>query len=163
MGAFLAPFFMIKISISNCQKDLKISSKQVKFLFKTLIDFKKIKVNELEVHFITDKKMKLQHQLLFQDPSSTDCITCPIDDPYEEGIDYCVLGSCFICPKTAILYAQKKNLDPYEETSLYCVHCFLHLIGYDDINPSAKRVMRSQEKACMGILKEKNALLKMVP
>ena len=150
---------MTKISVSDSQKDLKISKNQVKLLFQTLIEFKKLKIDELEVSFITDAKMKKQHQLLFDDPSSTDCITCPIDDPYDQELDYCVLGSCFICPKTAINYAQDKKLDPYEETTLYCVHCFLHLIGYDDIEPSERKKMRSQEKVCMKVLKEKNALL----
>ncbi|NBO23860.1 MAG: hypothetical protein EBU93_01265, partial [Chlamydiae bacterium] len=69
---------MTQISIFNQQKDLKIPSKDVKNLFNTLISFKKLSIQELEVHFITDKAMKARHQEIFSDPTSTDCITCPI-------------------------------------------------------------------------------------
>jgi probable rRNA maturation factor len=150
---------MTQISIFNQQKDLKIPSKDVKNLFNTLISFKKLSIQELEVHFITDKAMKARHQEIFSDPTSTDCITCPIDDPYDKTNPYCVLGSCFICPKTAINYAQAHEKDPYLELSLYCVHCFLHLIGYDDIDPKERKKMRNQEKICMNHLIEKKATL----
>jgi probable rRNA maturation factor len=154
---------MTKIFVNNSQKNLKISKNQVRKVFEILIEFKNISVDELEVNFITDAAMKKQHQILFQDPSSTDCITCPIDDPYEKDLDYCVLGSCFICPKTAIEHVKKKQLDPYREVTLYCVHCFLHLIGYDDIDPKARAQMRRQEKVCLKALDEKNAILTGTP
>lgn len=150
---------MTHISVGNFQKDLKISKKTVKALFQSLIDFKNLSVDELEVNFITDKAMRIKHDELFSDPSPTDCITCPIDDPYDSTEGYCVLGSCFICPKTAINYSATEVKDPYEELSLYCVHCFLHLIGYDDIEPSERKKMRSQEKICMEHLKKKGLLI----
>jgi probable rRNA maturation factor len=151
---------MTTISILNSQKDLKVSKKEVKHLFQLLIAYKKIQVDELEVSFITDSAMKKKHQELFDDPSSTDCITCPIDDPYEENLAYCVLGSCFICPKTAIKFASEHKKDPYEELTLYCVHCFLHLIGYDDIDPIMRKKMRAQERSCLAFLKKEGAYLK---
>lgn len=150
---------MTKIFVNNSQKDLKISKTQVKKVFEILIRLKNLTVDELEINFISDSEMKKQHEILFQDPSSTDCITCPIDDPYEEDLDYCVLGSCFICPNTAVEHVKKKQLDPYREVTLYCVHCFLHLIGYDDINPKDRAQMRRQERICLKALDEKNAIL----
>lgn len=152
----------MKISIINRQKDLPVDPKQVKTLFQNLISYKKLKVDELEVHFVSDRKMKKEHLLLFDDPSSTDCITCPVDDPYALDSDYCVLGSCLICPKTAIEYAKAHNKDVYLELSLYCVHCFLHLIGFDDIDPCERKKMRAQEKRCLAYLTKMNALLKAV-
>lgn len=150
---------MTKIFVNNDQKDLKIVKNQVKKIFLTLIELKKISVDEVEVNFISDDEMKKQHEILFQDPSSTDCITCPIDDPYDDSSNYCVLGSCFICPKTAIEHAHKNNLDPYREVTLYCVHCFLHFIGYDDTEPKARAAMRRQEKICLKALDQKKAIL----
>lgn len=152
----------MNITVINRQKDLSIDSKQVVNLFTHLIAYKKLKVDELEVHFVTDSRMKKEHRVLFDDPSSTDCITCPMDDPYDADLDYCVLGSCLICPKTAVIYAKENAYDVYNELSLYCVHCFLHLIGFDDIEPEDRKKMRAQEKRCLAYLSKHNALLKAV-
>ena len=151
---------MTKFNIFNSQKDIKIAKQDVKDLFSVLIDYKKISVDEIEINFVSDKIMKKKHQELFKDPTSTDCITCPIDDPFDKTNSYCFLGSCYICPKTALDYSATKELDPYEELTLYCVHCFLHLLGYDDIDPKERKKMRSQEKKCLSILKQKNAYIK---
>ena len=39
--------------------------------------------------------------------------------------------------------------DPYGEVTLYIVHGFLHLLGYDDIEESDEKEMRSEEKNCI--------------
>ncbi len=145
-------------TITNQQKDLKISKKRVRSLFQGLIEFKKLSINEIEVHFITDRAMKKKHLELFSDPSSTDCITIPID-PIDSQDGYCLLGACYICPKTALNYATLHNINPYQELSLYCVHCFLHLIGYDDIEKSDRIKMRKAEKLCLDYLDSKQLLL----
>ena len=152
---------MTIFNIYNTQKDLKISKQEVKNLFSILIAYKKISVDEIEINFVTDKMMRKKHQEIFEDPTSTDCITCPIDDPFDKENPYCFLGTCYICPKTALEYAKTKNTDPYEELTLYCVHCFLHLLGYDDIDPKERKKMRAQEKICLNILREKNSYLKL--
>jgi probable rRNA maturation factor len=148
------------ISIKNDQRDISFKASSIRDIFEALLIFKKIKVDELSVHFVTDAKMKKLHLTHFNDPSSTDCITFPIDDPKDNTVEYCVLGECFICPKTAATYASLRQASPYEELTLYCVHCFLHLLGYDDTNPSVKKTMRRQEKLCMEYLRKQNLILK---
>ncbi len=44
------------------------------------------------------------------------------------------------------------------ELTLYVVHGWLHLAGYDDLQPAKKRRMRAAEKRAMGLLRSKNAL-----
>ncbi len=61
------------------------------------------------------------------------------------------LGDIFICPLAAQRFDPAR---PYEETLLYLIHGILHLIGYDDIEPNAKRSMRKMEKKCMDHLKQ---------
>lgn len=150
----------MKISVTNSQKDLLIDKQQVKNLFTLLLSYKRLHIDAMEVHFVTDRRMKKEHADLFGDPSSTDCMTCPIDDPYAPDSDYCFLGSCLICPRTALNYASSTGKDPYEELSLYCVHCFLHLIGYEDNAPQPRKNMRSQERVLMRHLRNHQALLK---
>lgn len=106
---------------------------------------------EVAIYFVPEKKICQLHDQFFQDPSTTDCISFPIDEEY--------LGEVFVCPATAIKYSAKNELDPYEEASLYVVHGLLHLMGYDDLTPKEKANMRKKEKSCMNHLKKHNELL----
>lgn len=80
------------------------------------------------------RKISLLHKQFFNDPFVTDCITFPIDSDY--------LGEIFICPQVAYDYNPKK---PYVETSLYIIHAILHLLGYDDLEESQRKIMHKEQ------------------
>lgn len=116
-----------------------------------------IRWDEVSIHFVTNRKLCKLHEEFFNDPSPTDCISFPIDGDGKS--DYRVLGEVFVCPKTAIEYAKKKQKDPYAETTLYVVHGLLHLLGYDDIHPKDRALMRRKERECMEHLRQEDLLL----
>jgi len=149
----------MKISITNSQKDLPL--KQLK---KTILDIVP-KIIELEMQlqdptlttqqvgefwsevsfqFVGEKKIAQLHNAFFNDPTVTDCITFPVDK--KEAVPPRVLGEVFVCPKVALDYAKRHGVDPYRETVLYIVHGLLHLLGYDDLKPSERKVMRRKER-----------------
>lgn len=142
----------LRVNIQNRQKDLSIPKLRAKEILEVLIQFLKISCEEISLYFVTEKEISSLHEQFFDDPTPTDCIAFPIDEKY--------LGDLFVCPKTAIAYAKKKDLDPYTETLLYVVHSFLHLCGYCDLTPQKRRDMRKMEKKCMDHLREKNLQLK---
>lgn len=74
-------------------------------------------------------------------------------------LDEIHLGEVFVCPKTAIEYADEKKLPVYEELSLYVVHGLLHCLGYDDLEPAERRIMRKKEKSCMDLIRTKDLIL----
>ncbi|MCX6989555.1 MAG: rRNA maturation RNase YbeY [Chlamydiae bacterium] len=147
----------MQIYFKNSQKDLKVPSSSVKKLIHSLLKKLKVECDEISLHFVTTRKISELHADFFNDPSTTDCITFPIDD--DSNSYYRVLGEIFVCPKTALTYAQKKGRDPYEETTLYVVHGILHLLGFDDIDPKDRTQMRKKERACMTYLKKESLLL----
>ena len=106
-----------------------------------VLDHLKVSPEEIAIYFVSEKKICQLHEQFFQDPTPTDCISFPLDENY--------LGDIFVCPATALSYAAKNNLDPQEETVLYIVHGILHLLGYDDLEVKARRLMRKKEKSCM--------------
>lgn len=108
------------------------------------------------MHLVDEDKIRRLHKKHFDDPSITDCITLPIDEP---GPDCEILGEIFVCPKTAISYAKAHGLDPHTECTLYIVHGFLHLIGYDDIDDDDEEIMRKKEKELMNHLSKHNLIL----
>ncbi|MBX7065910.1 MAG: rRNA maturation RNase YbeY [Parachlamydiales bacterium] len=129
------------ISVYNSQKDLPIRKDCAKVLVDAVLSFLNIPFEEIAIYFVTEKKICELHDEFFQDPSSTDCISFPLDEKH--------LGEIFVCPKVAIQYAEKRGIDPYRETALYVIHGILHLIGYDDLEKKAKEAMRKKEKSCM--------------
>lgn len=144
--------FSVIIRIFNRQKDLKIDKSSARALVASVLAHLGVKTEEISLYFVDQKKICQLHATYFQDPTPTDCISFPLDEE--------ILGEIFICPSVALEYARRKNLDPYQETSLYVIHGLLHLIGYDDLEPKARRIMRKKEKSCMRhINKEKIGLI----
>lgn len=148
----------MKVSVYNCQKDLKVSALSIKNTVKHALEFHQIHCDEIAVHLITDRAMRKLHQEFFNDPTPTDCISFPYEK--EDNSGYFFLGEVFICPKTAFHYvAEQGSGDIYGEVTLYCVHGILHLLGYDDMNSSDRKVMRAKEKELMDFLTKKTRLL----
>lgn len=139
------------ITVHNKQKDLSLSPSQAKKILLTLLKELHVYTNEIIVHFVNETKIAQIHGDFFSDPTPTDCMSFPMDPPRKESTEneHHILGEIFVCPKVAIEYAEKNQLDPYIETSLYMIHGFLHLLGYDDLEPIARKKMRSMEKKCL--------------
>ncbi len=131
----------MKIHIYNQQKNLSIQKPSVRKLVLALLAHLNATCEEISIYFVSEKKISRLHEQFFNDPTPTDCISFPIDAQF--------LGEIFVCPATAIAYAEKQDLDPYEETALYIVHGILHLLGFDDLEEKARRTMRKKEKSCM--------------
>jgi probable rRNA maturation factor len=142
----------MNIYISNKQQDLSINKALIQNIIKKLSLFHKTSFDEVSFHFVSPNKIKSLHQQLFNNPTVTDCITCPIDPPNQKP--YCLLGEVFVCPQVAISYAKEHNLDANEELILYVIHGFLHLIGYDDMNEKDEKLMRKMERESIEHLKQ---------
>jgi probable rRNA maturation factor len=132
---------LLKINIYNRQKALPLSPSSVKKAAVALLKFLDVSCDEISFYFVTEEKIAKLHAEHFNDPTPTDCITFPLDASY--------LGDLFICPAVAIKYAEKRNLDPFQETLLYMVHGLLHLLNFDDLEPKQRSSMRKKEKSCM--------------
>ncbi len=142
----------MNITISNSQKDLPLKglSSTIKAIVNEVLTLEKMPFSSLSIVFVGDAFMRKLHDQFFQDPTSTDVITFPL----QEGE-----GELYICPETAISYAKKHRKEPYEELTLYLVHGLLHLVGLDDIDPKARKKMRKSEKKHMSNLRKKGLIL----
>lgn len=144
------------VNIFDQQSALKVSHPRLEEAVKTVLAEEGWVCDEVTIHLVKTSKISKLHQKFFNDPSSTDCISFPMDD---QGEPYSILGEVFICPETAIQYAEEHHKDPYEEVTLYLVHGLLHLMGYDDLNPEDRKEMRKGEARHMKNLKKHHLLL----
>jgi probable rRNA maturation factor len=139
----------IAITVVNRQTALKIATASVRKLVNFFLNCKQIACQEISVLFVGKRKITEIHGQFFNDPTPTDCMTFPIDNVF--------LGECVICPKVAI---EVNPEDPYEETSLYLIHCLLHLIGYDDIDKDKRRIMHREQKKLLKAARKSECLLR---
>lgn len=101
---------------------------------------------ELSLVFLTDAAQTQLHADFLADPTPTDVITFEGDPALGTAGEICVSAD------TAAAYAKAHGRDFSDELLLYVVHGWLHLAGYDDLQPAKKRVMRRAEARAMRIL-----------
>jgi len=133
--------------LSNSQRKIAISLSSAR----AVLDFlnRNSKKPEMALHFIGKKRISELHRDYFRDPTPTDCITFPYHDSK-------FLGEVFVCPEVALDFIESEGGDLEEEITLYVVHGFLHLMGYDDIDPQDRKQMRKQEAKWMRKLAKKS-------
>ena len=107
---------------------------------------------ELSIVFLTDPALAKIHADFMDDPTATDVITFE-GDPLAG-----LAGEVCVSADTAAAYARKHRRDFAAELTLYVVHGWLHLAGYDDLQPAKKRRMRAAEARAMKLLRAGKAV-----
>ncbi|WP_232767341.1 rRNA maturation RNase YbeY [Geminisphaera colitermitum] len=107
---------------------------------------------ELSLAFLSDAALARLHADFLDDPTTTDVIT------FEATPGMGSAGEICVSVDTAARYAREHGHDFAEELALYIVHGWLHLAGYDDLQPMKKRRMRAAEKRAIALLRQAGAL-----
>lgn len=107
---------------------------------------------ELSLVFLTDAALSKIHADFMDDPTATDVIT--FEGERASGL----AGEICVSVDTASSYARTHRRKFAEELTLYLVHGWLHLAGYDDLQPAKKRRMRAAEKRAMNLLRREKAI-----
>lgn len=107
---------------------------------------------ELSLVFLTDTALAKIHGDFMGDATATDVITFASDPAVGLAGEICVSAD------TARTYARARRKDFSAELTLYVVHGWLHLAGYDDLQPAKKRRMRAAEARAMKLLRANKAI-----
>ncbi len=117
---------------------------------------------ELSLVFLTDPALAKIHGDFMDDPTATDVITFEGDPAAGLAGEICVSadtaakyiglleGRSPDRPRPVRRPALRNNFSA--ELTLYLVHGWLHLAGYDDLQPAKKRRMRAAEARAMKLL-----------
>jgi probable rRNA maturation factor len=107
---------------------------------------------ELSVVFLTDAALARLHAEFLSDPTPTDVITFAGDPALGVAGEICVSADA---PRRQ---AGSRSAPAFSaELTLYVVHGWLHLAGYDDLQPAKKRVMRRAEARALRLLQAAGA------
>lgn len=125
---------------------------------------------ELSVVFLTEPALAKIHSDFMGDPSATDVITFTGDPAAGLAGEICVSADMAMRqvglveggspdrprPRLAGMRALQERFSA--ELMLYVVHGWLHLAGYDDLQPAKKRRMRAAETRALKILQAAQTL-----
>jgi probable rRNA maturation factor len=145
------------VHVHNAHPNLRLATRAVTKLIRAL-DLQHEEflggcpAGELSLAFLTDDALAKIHGDFLADPSTTDVITFEGDPAFGSAGEICVSVD------TAATYAAKHKRPFQTELALYVVHGWLHLAGYDDLQPAKKRRMRAAEKKAMQLLANANSL-----
>jgi rRNA maturation RNase YbeY len=124
-------------------------------IYSTTKNLKKIKIHELvkslsielifsvsnlEINFISDKSILDINKTYLKHDYTTDIITFN----YSKIIDH-IDGEIFISIEDAIENSKKYKVSLSDELVRLVIHGVLHLLGYDDLNTSDKKIMKRLE------------------
>ena len=122
---------------------------------------------ELSIVFLTDPALARIHDDFMDDPTTTDVITFEGDPATGLAGEICVSADTAARyvglplagrPVSARRQAPALQAKFSAELTLYLVHSWLHLAGYDDRQPARKRRMRAAEKRAMTLLRSAGAV-----
>jgi probable rRNA maturation factor len=140
-----------EINLSNRHPRLRIDRQAVRQVVQILDDAAKRFLEgpppgELSIVFLTDSAIARIHADFLDDATTTDVITFEGEPAFGTAGEICVSAD------TAQTYAAKHGHDFSTELTLYVIHGWLHLAGYDDLEPVKKRRMRAAEKRALTCL-----------
>ncbi len=127
---------------------------------------------ELSLVFLNDAALARLHDEFLEDPSITDVITFEGNPALGTSGEICVSADAAVRhvtsgpqsgtitpPSSSALRPRRLNQEAFSrELALYVIHGWLHLAGYDDLQPAKKRVMRRAEAKALAVLERAGAL-----
>lgn len=139
-----------QIDIADRQHCLVLPRQLLRRIVSTVLAGEGRQVGEISLAFVTDDCMAQLHQQFLGVTGPTDVLTFPLgnlveNQPYSQQLP-AVSGEIVISTETARRQARQRRHDPVVETCLYVIHGLLHLCGYDDTTPAARRQMQRRQR-----------------
>jgi probable rRNA maturation factor len=139
------------LSIQNRQRIRRLDPALFRIIAQDLLRRElQVRSYEIGLHLVDATEMTRINQQFLQHEGSTDVITFdhsePRPDPPGRGpLPTQLHGEIFISVPDALAQAREFGTRWPEEILRYVIHGLLHLQGYDDLEPAARRTMKRRE------------------
>ena len=132
----------VTLTVSNRQKIRKINTRSLKEIAAATLANLKIQEAELGIVVVGAKEMASLNESFLGHEGPTDVITF---DYSESRTPAEIRGEIFICVSEAERQSKLFGTDWQSEVVRYVIHGILHLAGYDDLQPVARKKMKREE------------------
>ncbi|HEX5398393.1 MAG TPA: rRNA maturation RNase YbeY [Verrucomicrobiae bacterium] len=168
----------MNVLIANRQRTRKIHSSQLRRIVSDLLAELEVGEAQLGINLVSDREMTSLNETFLQHEGTTDVITFNYARKTAFNVRTArpravkaatrgraarapLHGEVFVCVDEAILQAGKFKTTWQSEVVRYIVHGVLHLLGYDDLDPAARRRMKRAENRLLRKLSRRFALSKL--
>lgn len=134
----------MKLDIQNLQNIAKINKDRIIECAGRVLNAMGESEAELSLVLVNDMYIRNLNWKYRRKDSATDVLAFPMRD--SRGLSGVILGDVVISVETTAREAKKRKKDLQDELDLYFVHGILHLLGYDDEKPRARKKMKDKEK-----------------
>jgi probable rRNA maturation factor len=129
------------IAVANRQRRWRVDSAALKAAALSVLKGEGIAAADISIAVVNDTAIHDINRQFLNHDEPTDVISFVLDQQGKK-ID----GEVVISADTAAAAAKEIGWSVQNEMLLYIIHGALHLTGYDDLKPAARRQMRSREK-----------------
>lgn len=141
------------LSISNLNPCLSFSKRRLDIFFQSMFSlYPQGPAGDLSVVFMERSLHNKLHGEFLNDYRPTDVITFP-PDPSEQ-----MAGEICVSVEQAWDEAISRDLPFHRELSLYLIHGWLHLVGFDDIERVERKQMRFEEERSLKHIEDQDCL-----
>lgn len=133
-----------ELRLHNRQRTKPINLRLLRWITRHLLqELLMLEEFDVTIHLVSAAKMTRLNETIMGHEGSTDVITL---DYSIAGPHPVLAGELFVCVDEALLQARQFRTTWQSEVVRYIVHGVLHLQGYDDLKPAARRKMKRQEE-----------------
>jgi probable rRNA maturation factor len=130
----------LRIEISN-EHAFPLDESRLKKGARTVLKDAGIEDGEISIAIVDDAEMHALNRKYLDHDYPTDVLSFVLEE--EEGrLDGEIIASSDYAAREAEIYKWKAE----DEILLYVIHGSLHLVGYDDLEPVSKQMMREAER-----------------
>ncbi len=149
-----------QLHVANRQRAKKINTRLLKKIVGALFLELKITEAELGITLVGRKKMAQANWDFLQHEGSTDVITFDHAEKQKTEVEKRknLHGELFVCVDDAVQQAEEFSTSWQSEIVRYVVHGVLHLLGYDDLKPHLRRLMKREENRLVRRLEQRFTL-----
>jgi len=130
----------MQINVLDLQDSLAVNQSKIKkTVLQTLKAEKIIRTGQITICLVTDKTIRAMNLKHLHKNEPTDVLAFALQSPNPKNAD--ILADIAVSTERALDNAKALGSCPLYEIHLYVVHGTLHILGYDDNNQRAKRIM----------------------
>jgi len=131
----------LEVAVANLQEAHPVDKKQLAAAARRVVNDAGFSRGEISIAVVDDSRMHELNRQYLQHDYPTDVLSFVL----EQGDDS-LEGEIIVSADYAFREAARFGWETQDELLLYVIHGSLHLVGYDDQYPEAKREMRQQER-----------------
>jgi probable rRNA maturation factor len=134
------------VAVANLQEVHPVDAKQLKAAVRKVLAEAGFERGEISIAVVDDQRMHELNRQYLQHDYPTDVLSFVLEED-----DDSLEGEIIVSADYASREAARFGWETKDELLLYVIHGSLHLVGYDDQTPEAKREMRQAEQRFLAL------------